>query len=307
MGEFILKTNNLTKTYKNTKALQNINMTIRKGQIYGFIGENGAGKTTLMRLIAGLAVKNSGNIELFGETEEEKIEHVRKRMGVMIEAPALYQHRTAYENMEINRIQRGIPGKESIEKALRTVGLTEIKNKKVKNFSHGMKQRLGIAMALLGDPEFLVLDEPINGLDPTGIIEIRELLKKINEENGVTILISSHILSELYQLANCYGIIHKGRLIEQITADELNSRCRKLLQIKVDDTAKAAVIMNKKLSTTNFEVMPDNIIHLYEYVDCAGKVSTALSKEGISVEQIMPKGDDLETYFSKVIGGVVNA
>lgn len=307
MNEFILKTNQLTKTYRKINALENINMTIKKSQIYGLIGQNGAGKTTLFRLITGLAKETSGNIELFGENEEGKIEGARRRMGCLIEEPAFYKDKTAYENMEINRIQKGIPGKECIEKALKTVGLTDTKNKKVKNFSLGMKQRLGIGMTLLGDPEFLVLDEPINGLDPTGIIEIRELLKKLNEEKGVTILISSHILGELYHLANSYGIIHKGKLLEQITSEELNHRCRKLLHIKVNDAAKASVILNKKLSTLNFEVMPDNIIKLYDYIDQSGKVSTILAREGIEVEQIMPMGDDLETYFSKVIGGAENA
>lgn len=307
MNETILKTNGLTKTYKKTKALENINMTIKKGQIYGLIGENGAGKTTIFRLLTGLAKETSGSIELFGESEESKIELARRRIGCLIEEPALYKDKTAYENMEINRIHKGIPGKECIERVLKTVGLIDIKNKKVKNFSLGMKQRLGIAIALLGDPEFLILDEPINGLDPMGIVEIRELLKKLNVEKGVTILISSHILGELYHLANCYGIIHRGKLLEQITSEELNDRCRKLLHIKVDDAAKASVILNKKLSTLNFEVMTDNIIKLYDYIDQSGKVSTILAREGIEVEQIMPMGDDLETYFSKVIGGADNA
>lgn len=306
MNEIILKTSNLTKTYRNINAVDNVNMTIRKGQIYGLIGLNAAGKTTLIRLVAGLALRTRGGIELFGETHDRKIQGVRRRMGCLIDAPAFYQFETAYENMEIMRIQKGIPGKECIERALKTVGLADTGKKKVMNFSLGMKQRLGIAMALIGDPEFLVLDEPINGLDPMGIIEIRELLKKINEEYGVTILISSHILAELYQLANCYGIIHKGRLIQEITSKELNERCKKLLHIKVDDAAKAAVIINKKLSTTNFEVLPGNVIKLYDYIDNSGKVSSTLNTEGVLVEQIMPMGDDLETYFTKVIGGSRN-
>ena len=207
----------------------------------------------------------------------------------------------------MNRIQKGIPGKECIERVLKVTGVDAFKNKRVLSMSLGMKQRLGIAMALIGEPEFLILDEPINGLDPIGIIEIRELLKKLNEENGITILISSHILSELNQLASCYGIIHKGKLVEQITAKELSEKCRKLLYVKVDNAAKASVILNAKLSTSNFEVMPDNVINLYDYVDDSGKVSSILSREGIIVKEIMPMGDNLETYFSKVIGGNKNA
>jgi ABC-2 type transport system ATP-binding protein len=306
MDSFVLRINKLTKKYKNTNVLNNISMTIKKGQIYGLIGLNGAGKSTLIKIITGLASKNSGSIELFGEHEAKKIENGRKRIGAIVEIPALYENKTVYENMHINRIQKGIPGEECIEKLLSTVGLTEVKDKKVKILSLGTKQRLGIAMALLGEPEFLILDEPINGLDPIGIIEIRELLKKLNEEYGMTILISSHILGELYHIANYYGIIHKGKLIEEITIDELNERCKKFIHIKVDNAASAAVIINKKLNTSNFNVLPHNIIKLYDYIDDSGKVTETLVREGITVEQIMPMGEELETYFAKVIGGTEN-
>jgi len=303
----ILKSYNLSKTYNKINALEDVNITIKKGQIYGFIGQNGAGKTTLFRIISGLSFQSKGALELFGESEGRKLELARRRMGCIIESPVFYPFKTAYENLEIDRIQKGIPGKECIEKALTMVGLDKVKNKKVRNFSLGMKQRLGIAMALLGDPEFLILDEPINGLDPTGIVEIREILKKLNTEYGVTILISSHILAELYQLANCYGIIHKGKLLEEITAEELANRCQKFLYIKVDDVAKASVIIDKKLNSSNFKVLPGNIIRLYDYLDAPAKVSTTLTMAGIAVEQITPMGDDLETYFSKLIGGGSNA
>jgi ABC-2 type transport system ATP-binding protein len=307
VNNVIVKISAVSKTYKKIKVLDTVDMTIKKGQIYGLIGLNGAGKTTLMRVIAGLAVKDSGRVELFGESDETNIEDSQKRMGCLIETPGIYVNKTAYENLEIERLQKGIPGKECIEKVLKDVGLVDIKNKKVKNFSLGMKQKLGIAMALLSEPEFLMLDEPINGIDPIAIIEIRELLKKLNIENGVTMLISSHILTELHQLANCYGIIHKGKLIEQIADKELEDKCKKLLHIKVDDAAKAVVVLNTKLQTTNFKVLPNNIIKLYDYIDNAGKVSKVLSEEGISVEEIMPMGDDLEAYFAKVVGGEVDA
>lgn len=307
MESVVIKTYNLCKSYKNLKALDDVNITIKKGQIYGFIGENGSGKTTLFRIISGIAFKSKGSLELFGESEGRKLELTRRRIGSIIEAPVFYPYKTAYDNLEIDRIQKGIPGKESIEKVLTMVGLSKDKNRKVKNFSLGMKQRLGIAMALLGDPELLILDEPINGLDPMGIVEIREILRKLNVEYGVTILISSHILSELHQLANCYGFIHKGKIIEEITAQELANRCQKYLYIKVDDAAKASVIIDRKLKSSNFQVLPDNVIKLYDYLNEPGKISTALTLDGIAVEQITTMGDDLETYYSKLIGGGSNA
>jgi ABC-2 type transport system ATP-binding protein len=303
VSNVIVKISAVSKRYKGIKVLDTVDMTIKKGQIYGLIGLNGAGKTTLMRVIAGLALKDSGSVELFGQSDEINIGDSRRRMGCLIETPGIYVNKTAYENLEIERIQKGIPGKECIEKVLADVGLIDVKSKKVRNFSQGMKQKLGVAMALLSEPEFLMLDEPINGLDPIAIIQIRELLKKLNVEKGVTILISSHILTELHQLATCYGIIHKGKIIEQITDSELEGKCKKLLHIKVDDASKAAVVLNTKLQTGNFEVLPNNVIKLYDYLDNAGKVSKVLSGEGISVEEIMPMGDELENYFSKVIGG----
>lgn len=307
MDSFVLKINKLTKKYKNISVLNNISMTVKKGQIYGLIGLNGAGKSTLIKIVTGLIEKNSGSMELFCEHEALKIENSRRRIGAIIESPALYENRTVYENMHMDRIQKGIPGKACIEKWLCIVGLMDVQYKKVKTLSLGSKQRLGIAMALLGEPEFLILDEPINGLDPIGIIEIRELLKKLNVEYGMTILISSHILEELYHIANYYGIIHKGRLIEEITADELNERCKKFIHIKVDNASKAAVIIEKKLKTSNYNILSDNIIKLYDYIDDSGKVTGILVNQGITVEQIMPMRENLETYFAKVIGGLQNA
>lgn len=302
MNDVILKMNNVTKKYKDVTVLNNISMTIKKGEIYGLIGLNGAGKSTLIRVITGLSIPESGSIELFGEHEKDKVENSRKRIGAIVEAPGLYDNKTVYQNMHINRIQKGIPGTECIDKLLSTVGLTEVKAKKVKTLSLGSKQRLGIAMALLGEPEFLILDEPTNGLDPIKIIELRELIKKLNEEYKVTMLISSHILGELYHIANNYGIIHNGKLIEEITLDELKHTCRKFIHIKVDNAAKAAVIISEKLNTSNYSILKDNIINLYDYIEQCGKVTEVLVKEGITVEQIMPMGERLESYFSKVIG-----
>ncbi|MBW7454925.1 ATP-binding cassette domain-containing protein, partial [Paenibacillus sepulcri] len=198
---------------------------------------------------------------------------------------------------------RGIPGKENVRKTLEIVGLEGTGRKKAKNFSLGMKQRLGLAIALLGDPEFLILDEPTNGLDPMGVVEMRELLKRLNSERGITILISSHILSELYLLASHYGIIHHGQLLEQLTAKELNEKCQQYVHIKVNDPAKAASVIQNKLATTDFEVMPGGVIRLYALLEHPGRISTALAASGLEIEEFMPMGEDLESFFTKRIGG----
>ncbi|RAS85582.1 ABC transporter ATP-binding protein [Priestia endophytica] len=304
MNEYVLKTNDLSKEYQNKMALNKVNLSVKKGSIYGFIGQNGAGKSTLIRLITGLAYPTTGTFKLFGKNNERELNEVRKRIGTIIEGPALYPHMTAFENLEAHRLLKGIPGKECIKKTLTLVGLQDTGKKKAKNFSLGMKQRLGLAIALLGDPEFLILDEPINGLDPMGVVEIRELLKKLNQEHGITILISSHILSELHLLATHYGIIHKGVLLEQLSAEELNEKCQHYLHIKVDNPNKAATVIERHLATQDFEVRPDDVIKLFAYVDSPGKVSSILTNEGLIIEEFMPMGEGLETYFTNVIGGV---
>ncbi|BBH24684.1 bacitracin ABC transporter ATP-binding protein [Paenibacillus baekrokdamisoli] len=304
MNEYVLRTNQLTKKFKHSYALDKVDLSIKKGSIYGFIGQNGAGKSTLIRIAAGLAFPTTGSIELFGKSQEREIIAARKRIGSIIESPAIFPNMTAYENLETYRLQRGIPGQDSIMKTLALVGLQETDKKKAKNFSLGMKQRLGLGIAMLGDPEFLILDEPTNGLDPMGVVEMRELLKKLNREMGITILISSHILSELHLLASDYGIIHHGKLLEQLTTKELNDKCQQYLHIKVDDPSKAAVVIENQLEATEFEVMPDGIIKLFKYLDNPGKVSTALFEGGLIIEQFIPMGEDLESFFTKRIGGV---
>lgn len=306
MSEYILKSNHLTKVYKTDYALNRVNMSIKKGAIYGFIGQNGAGKSTLIRIVSGLAFPTDGSIELFGKRDEQELSEARKRIGSIIESPSLYPNMTARENLETHRLLRGIPGKSCIGKTLTLVGLQDTGRKKAKNFSLGMKQRLGLAIALLGDPEFLILDEPTNGLDPMGVVEMRELLKKLNRENGITILISSHILSELHLLATHFGIIHKGELLEQLSANELNEKCQHYLHIKVDDVGKATSVIEGELAASEYEVMPDGTIKLYRYVDTPGKVSVALTAAGLVIEQFMPMGEDLEAYFTSRIGGERN-
>lgn len=306
MSEFAIKTVNLSKKYGRDFAVENLNLNIRLGEIYGFIGKNGAGKTTAIRMITGVAAPSSGEIQLFDKHTQSEVEMARKRIGVLMDHPAIYPNMTTYENLEVNRLQRGIPGRECIEKVSELLQLEEFKNKKVKNFSMGMKQKLGIAIALLGDPELLILDEPINGLDPVVIVEIRELLKKLRKDKNTTILISSHILSELYQLATCFGIIHEGRLLEELTLKELDEKCKVSLNIKVDDTNKAVLILENKLNTRNFKVLQDNTIKIYDYIDDVKTVSKIITSNGVNIEQLVSKGDSLEDYFVNLIGGANN-
>ena len=301
MSEIICQTTELCKNYKNFHVLQNVNLSINRGEIYGLIGENGAGKSTLIRILTGLAFQSSGVVSLFGKTENLRYE--RAKIGCTVEMPALYKDMTAKQNLEIQRVQRGIPDKKSISKTLELVGLSNTNKKKVNDLSLGMKQRLALAIALLGEPEFLILDEPVNGLDPTGIIELRELLKKLAKENHVTILISSHILSELNQLATCYGFLHHGKLLKQITATELSEECKRHIKLKTDDTKKTVTVLEEQLKIKNFSIYPDNFIRVYEKLEETYTISKTLSSNGIVVEEISVQGEELETYFENLIGG----
>lgn len=306
MKDVILKTYNITKKYGNQIAVNNVNMTIKKGEIYGFIGQNGAGKTTLIRLITGLIHKTNGDIELLGASSENELNKARTMIGSLIETPSFYNNMTARENLEVSRRIRNIPGNKCVDEVLELVGLKNIEKKKVKNFSLGMKQRLGIANAIMGNPRLLILDEPINGLDPMGIVEIRELLKKINKEKDMTILISSHILSELSELATTYGIISNGKLIEEITSQELKEKCRKYIDLKVDDTSRAVIILERNLGIDDYQVLSNKKIKVFSNLDNVGEVNSILSNSGIIVESIGVKGENLEEYFMNVIGGVLN-
>lgn len=307
MKKVVLKTYNITKKYGEQLAVDNVNMTIKKGDIYGFIGQNGAGKTTLIRLITGLIHKSGGEIELLGANEENELNKARTMVGSLIESPSLYTNMTARENLEVSRLVRNIPGKKCIDEVLELVGLKDVEKKKVKNFSLGMRQRLGIANALMGNPKLLILDEPINGLDPMGIVEIRELLKKINKEKDMAILISSHILSELSELATTYGIISNGKLIEEITAKQLSEKCRQYIDLKVDDTARAVILLERELGISDYEVLEDSNIKVFSNLDNVGEVNSLLSRSGIIVESISVKGENLEEYFMNKVGGVLNA
>lgn len=296
----ILNTKNLTKTYKKKNAVSNLNMSINKGDIYGFIGKNGAGKTTTIKMIVGLAAPTSGEITLF---ESKSLNQGRRKIGTVIEAPAFVPNLTARQNMLIQWKLLGNKNPAIIDEMLNLVGLDYVGKKKVKNFSLGMKQRLGIAMTLMGEPEFLVLDEPTNGLDPKGIVEVRELLQKLNEERGLTILISSHILSELAKLATRIGIIDDGVLLEEFSIDELDERCKSKLVVLVDDTEKAKDILAEQLNLKDYKVIDTNTIEIYDKGVDSGTINTTLAKNDVVVNSISTSHADLEEYFLNVIKG----
>lgn len=292
----ILKTNALVKKYGEATVLNNINMTINRGDIYGFVGKNGAGKTTFMRTVLSLTSPTSGEIKLFGD---KTIEEVGLRVGSLIEAPGLYKNSTAYENLKRFSIIYGAD-EEKIPEILQLVGLANTGKKKAKDFSLGMRQRLGIAIALLGDPEILLLDEPINGLDPAGIKDIRDLILKLNKEKNITFLISSHLLDELAKVVTKYGFINNGTLFEEIEAKNLLEKCKQQVIIEVDDTKKALsiieTIIDKKLVKTK-----DNIIIIDSKEDTAF-INTKLVKGGVSVSSIYSNSISLEDYFMERIG-----
>lgn len=296
----ILNTKNLTKTYKKKNAVSNLNMSINKGDIYGFIGKNGAGKTTTIKMIVGLAAPTSGEITLF---ESKSLNQGRRKIGTVIEAPAFVPNLTARQNMLIQWKLLGNKNPAIIDEMLNLVGLDYVGKKKVKNFSLGMKQRLGIAMTLMGEPEFLVLDEPTNGLDPKGIVEVRELLQKLNEERGLTILISSHILSELAKLATRIGIIDDGVLLEEFSIDELDERCKSKLVVLVDNTEKAKDILAEQLNLNDYKVIDANTIEIYDKGVDSGTINTTLAKNDVVVNSISTSHADLEEYFLNVIKG----
>lgn len=302
--ENVLKVSNLSKIYGKKRAVSSVNMTIDKGDIYGFIGRNGAGKTTLIKMVLGLAKSNEGSISLFGGGS---LEAARNKIGTIIEAPAFVPHLSAYKNMYLQWMLVGGKDKSIINETLVLVGLADTGRKKAKNFSLGMKQRLAIGMALMGNPEFLVLDEPTNGLDPEGIVEVRRLIQKLNHERGITVLISSHILGELSKLATRYGIINDGCLIEEFTRDELLERCQSSLVINVDDANKAAQVITSELNTSKFTIEDQNTIILSWCVGESGKVNSVLEKNEVVVNSISAQAADLEEYFLNAIGGGNNA
>lgn len=300
MKEIVLKTNNLTKKYKNFTALNEANITVSKGDIYGIIGRNGAGKTTLMRIITTLTNKTSGEFTLFGKSDDDLTE-TKRRIGCLIENPSFFPNLTAYQNLKYYALQKGIVDEKQTDEVLKLVELENFRNKKFKTFSMGMKQRLGIGLAIMDNPDFIILDEPINGLDPIGISDLRETFKKLNEERNITILISSHILSELYAIATKFCILEKGKVIKELTKEELDTQCNKCIVIKTDDVKKAVIVLEKELKTTNYKVVDNEEIRLYDYLEHTDKVNKTLAENDIKVMSITETGISLEDYFKTVI------
>lgn len=302
MGNYVCELNNIYKTYQNKTILNDINIQLEKGRIYGFIGKNGAGKTTTMRIIAGIAHADSGQISIFGANKRKALEIARRNIGSIIEKPSLFLGMTAKNNLKALCILYGIKSKNRIHEILDLIGLSNTGNKKAKHFSLGMRQRLGIGMALINEPALLILDEPINGLDPDGIVEIRNLIKKINENSGVTILISSHILSELYLIVDHYILINDGKIVEQLSQQELNEKCQKYVLIRSGDTEIIKKILRDKLKTENFKPMDDGSVRVYDYTEDVMAVMNAFAGTGIDTNGISAAEDSLEEYFFKRIG-----
>lgn len=297
--EYVLTTNSLQKKYRDFTALDNVNMHVPRGAIYGFVGENGAGKTTLIRLICGLQKPTVGDYSLFGlSCRDPRISKSRSRMGAVVETPSIYLDLSAQDNLKEQYRLLGIPSFDSIPDLLRLVGLEDTGKKKAKNFSLGMRQRLGISLALAGNPDFLVLDEPVNGLDPQGIIEIRELILKLNTEYGITILISSHILDELSKLATHYGFIHKGRIVQEISATDLEASCRKSLLVTVSDSKAFSVAMEEK--ELEYQILSDTQAEIYDDITITELVD-ALSSKGCIVYSASSKEEGLENYYMNLI------
>jgi ABC-2 type transport system ATP-binding protein len=302
----VIKTNKLSKTYGKDSALLDINITVRQGDIYGLVGNNGAGKTTLFRILTGQSDATSGSFELFSKSSDKELRRARRRTGVIIEAPSFYPKLTVEQNMEYYRIQRGIPGKDKIDKVLKEVNLLNAKKKRFVDMSLGMKQRLGLALAMMTEPELLLLDEPINGLDPSGIIEIRNLLLKLNKEKNITILISSHILPELSSIATRYGFLNKGRLVEELSIDELEEKCKSFLEIKVTNANKLSALLEEKLGYRDYKVLPGEIIQLFDENSVCEKISELAVTNGIGLIGLQEKSIDLENYYMSLIGADKN-
>lgn len=299
--EYVLTVNGLSKKYKNFQALNGLTMHIPKGSIYGFVGKNGAGKTTLIRLICGLQEPASGEYTLYGRKNTDKdFIKSRRRMGAVVETPAIYLDMTAEDNLKQQYYSLGLPSFDGLDEILILAGLENAGKKKAKNFSLGMRQRLGIAIALVGNPDFLVLDEPANGLDPQGIVEMRELILKLNRQRQITVLISSHILDELSKLATHYGFIDNGRMIKEISAAELAERCRKCVSVEVSDTKALAHVLDGM--KVNYKILSDRTAEIYAKINVSLLIS-ALAKENCEVISLRERDDSLESYYISLVGG----
>lgn len=302
MSKVVMDVSHLEKQYMKQKAVNNVSFQIEEGMICGLIGPNGAGKTTIMKMLGGLVLPTKGDISIFGQREEKGLAKARGRMSFMIETPYAKEKMSARENLEKQRLQKGIPNKQRVDEVLEIVGLKDTGKKYVKNFSLGMKQRLGIANALLTKPEIMVMDEPINGLDPEGIVEIRELLLKLNREEHITMMISSHILSELSLLCTDYIFMHHGELLQLVSAEELKKLCKEHYHIHTDNDAMALAVLSDKLGITEYDVEEDGSIRLYTHLDNIRKVSKTLYENGVIPLELGIREANLEQYYIEMVG-----
>lgn len=303
----ILRLEGVSKSYGNKKVVDNAYISLKKGEIYGFVGPNGAGKTTIMKMITNLIKKDSGNIIIFGEDVQPGDYEYFKRIGSLIESPSFYKNMTLEENIKIYCDYRGFYDKSEIDKIIKLFGLEEYRKLKASKLSLGNKQRLGIAQALVTMPEILILDEPINGLDPVGIKEIRELLLKLSKEYGITIFISSHILSEVESIADRIGIINKGKILEEISMEDLRRKCGEYIELTLSDSKKAAILLEKIFNINNYKILDDTSIRIYHPNLDGTKVLKELIDNGFKIDSFNRKIESLEEYYIKKVGGNINA
>lgn len=303
--ETIFKSEGLCKNYGKFSALSDMNMTIKKGDIYGFVGKNGAGKTTLIRMLCGLQFPTGGSFTLMDrKNDDPEISRSRRRMGAVVESPAFYKEMSARDNLIQQYLMLGLPDFKGIDELLELVGLADTGKKKAKNFSLGMRQRLGIAIALCGNPDFIILDEPTNGLDPQGIIDIRELILKLNHEKGITFLISSHILDELSRIASCYGFIDKGHIVREMTAEELRAECRKSIRMKVSDMNGLTRVMEKM--GFEYKIIDDDTADIYAEITFS-ELAKECEKENCTIITMEEHDESLEAFYLELLGGEDNA
>lgn len=305
MSDTILKATNVSKIYGKHRALDKVSIEIKRGMIYGLIGENGAGKSTFMRTVMGLITIDEGSIELFGETGTKGLQRARRKMGQSIETPALYPELTARDNLRVQAANGGVSDRE-IDDLLQLMNISNTGKKKAKNFSLGMRQRLAIASTLITNPEFLILDEPTNGLDPSGIVEMREIIQRLVTERGITVLLSSHLLDELSQLATHYGILHEGKLIREFSKEELARETRRYIELETTEVEHAIVVLDE-LGIKDYQVVNGTEINIYERLDDVAAINRSLVLANVNVSRIGTTRQKLEDYFLQLTGGTTNA
>lgn len=297
MKEYVIETTSATKSYGPTLALSQVSIHVERGSIYGLIGDNGAGKSTLLKLLAGHVSPTSGEIFLFGRHGKKELERCRRQMGAMVEQPGLFPSMSAEQMLEYCRLQKGVPGKGKVEEALRLTGIWEKRKSKCKDLSLGQKQRLGLAIAMIGEPQLLVLDEPINGLDPSGILEMRNLFHRLNQEKNITILLSSHILTELQHTASTFGFLHQGRLLEEISSKALLNACTSYLTVLVNDAETYAMLLERYSGEDSYKVLPDKSIQITNPNKQPEFYSQLAAEHGIPIRGLTPHHASLEEYY----------